>query len=116
MAATGATGAIRWRAFSLRDALTAFGWRVLEVDGHDIEAIVAVCADARAADPAGRPTAILATTVKGRGVSFLEDRFEWHARVATADEVAAAAVELATADPADSADPADPAASVSAAP
>ena len=40
------------------------------------------------------PTAILATTVKGRGVSFMEDRSEWHARVATADEVAAAAGEL----------------------
>jgi transketolase len=39
----------------LRDALAAFGWRVLEVDGHDIEAIVAVCADARAGTrPAGR--------------------------------------------------------------
>ena len=56
----------------------------------------------------GRPTAILARTVKGRGVSFLEDRFEWHARVATADEVAAAAVELAPADPADPAGPAAP--------
>ena len=76
---------------------------MLEVDGHDIEAIVAACAGARALDPGGRPTAILARTVKGRGVSFLEDRFEWHARVATADEVAAAAVELA---PADQADPA----------
>ena len=89
---------------------------MLEVDGHDIEAIVAACADARAADPAGRPTAILATTVKGRGVSFLEDRFEWHARVATADEVAAAAVELAPADPADPAGPGGRGGPVSAAP
>jgi transketolase len=100
----------------LGDALTAFGWRVLEVDGHDIEAIVAACTDARAAGAGGRPTAVLATTVKGRGVSFLEDRFEWHARVATADEVAAAAIELAPADVAESADSADVAGSVSAAP
>jgi len=100
----------------LGDALTAFGWRVLEVDGHDIEAIVAVCADARAADAASRPTAILARTVKGRGVSFLEDRFEWHARVATADEVAAAAVELAPANRADPADPAGPAGPASSTP
>ena len=41
-----------------------------------------------------RPTAILAETVKGRGLSFTEGRFEWHARVATADEVAAARLEL----------------------
>ena len=77
----------------LRDALEAFGWRVLEIDGHDFDAIVAACTDAR--DGAGpRPTAILATTVKGRGLSFTEGRFEWHARVATADDVAAARLEL----------------------
>jgi transketolase len=97
----------------LGDALAAFGWRVLEVDGHDIEAIVAACADARAAAPDGRPTAILARTVKGRGVSFIEDRFEWHARVATADEVAAAAIELAPAEPADPAHAAGPASGAS---
>jgi transketolase len=78
----------------LRAALEAFGWRVLEIDGHDIEAIVAACADARTAAGGARPTAILARTVKGRGVSFTEGRFEWHARVATADEVAAARLEL----------------------
>jgi transketolase len=78
----------------LRDALEAFGWRVLEVDGHDSEAIVAACEDARDGADERRPTAILATTVKGRGVSFTEGRFEWHARVATADEVAAARLEL----------------------
>jgi transketolase len=79
----------------LRAALEAFGWRVLEIDGHDVEAIVTACADARAAAPGRQPTAILATTVKGRGVSFTEGRFEWHAKVATADEVAAARRELA---------------------
>ena len=77
----------------LRDALEAVGWRVLEIDGHDSDAIVAACEDARGA-ATGRPTAILATTVKGRGLSFTEGRFEWHARVATADEVAAARLEL----------------------
>ena len=75
---------------NLRAAFEAFGWRVLEIDGHDTEAIVAACADARAAAPRRQPTAILATTVKGRGVSFTEGRFEWHAKVATADDVAAA--------------------------
>ena len=83
-----------WSGTRLRDALEAFGWRVLEIDGHDFDAIVAACADARAAAGSGQPTAILARTVKGRGLSFAEGRFEWHARVATADEVAAARLEL----------------------
>jgi len=80
----------------LRDALEAFGWRVLEIDGHDAAAIVAACANARDAGTGSQPTAILARTVKGRGVSFAEGRYEWHARVATADEVAAAREELGT--------------------
>ena len=42
----------------------------------------------------GQPTVVLAATTKGRGVSFMEDRFEWHARVPTADEAAAALAEL----------------------
>ena len=75
-------------------ALEAFGWRVLEIDGHDSHAIVEACDDARASAASARPTAILATTVKGRGVSFTEGRFEWHSRVATADEAAAARAEL----------------------
>ncbi len=86
----------------LGDALEAFGWRVLEIDAHDSEAIVAACEDARGAAPGRQPTAILATTVKGRGVSFTEGRFEWHARVATADEVAAARLELGLTDEAGS--------------
>ncbi len=80
----------------LRGAFEAFGWRVLEIDGHDMDAIVAACADARAAASGSRPTAILATTVKGRGLSFTEGRFEWHAKVATADDVDAARLELGT--------------------
>ncbi len=83
-----------WAGVRLREALEAFGWRVLEIDGHDFDAIVGACADARAAAHGSQPTAILAETVKGRGLSFAEGRFEWHARVATADEAAAARLEL----------------------
>jgi transketolase len=79
----------------LADALTAFGWRVITIDGHDLEAIVAAGVAVRERSGEGRPTAILAETVKGRGVSFTEGRFEWHARVANADDVAAARRELA---------------------
>lgn len=78
----------------LRAALEAFGWRVLEIDGHDFEAIVAACADARASGSGRQPTAILARTVKGRGLSFAEGRHEWHAKVPTADDVATARIEL----------------------
>ena len=82
-----ATGATRWPERSSAAAFEAFGWRVLEIDGHDVEAIVAACADARRPRAASRPTAILARTVKGRGLSFTEGRHEWHAKVATADDV-----------------------------
>ena len=105
VATTAATGATRWPASSLRDAL-----RPSAGASSRSTATTSRRSSPPAPTPArrtrhGRPTAILATTVKGRGVSFLEDRFEWHARVATADEVAAAAVELAPADPADPAGP-----------
>lgn len=90
-----------WSGARLGQALDAFGWRVLEIDGHDIPAIVGACADARAAASGMRPTAILARTVKGRGLSFAEGRSEWHSRVATADEAAAARLELAMSEPAD---------------
>ena len=81
-----------------RDALTAFGWRVARDRRARHRGDRRRLRRRPRGGPGGRPTAILATTVKGRGVSFLEDRFEWHARVATADEVAAAAMELAPAD------------------
>ncbi len=91
-----------WAGARLRGAFEAFGWRVLEIDGHDLEAILAACADARDAASGRQPTAILARTVKGRGLSFTEGRFEWHARVPTPDEVAAARIELGLTDEAGS--------------
>jgi len=83
-----------WAGVNLRAALEAFGWRVLEIDGHDFGQIVAAFEDARAAGSGTVPTAILAHTVKGRGISFTEGRSEWHARPATAEEAAAARLEL----------------------
>lgn len=73
----------RWRAF---------GWSVVDVDGHDAEALIDVFDNLPAAP--GRPTCIIARTNKGRGVSFIEDRVEWHHRVPTDDELAAALQEL----------------------
>ncbi len=83
-----------WAGVDLRAAFEAFGWRVLEIDGHDFGQVIAACEDARAGGPGAVPTAILAHTTKGRGVSFAEGRSEWHARPATADEAATARSEL----------------------
>ena len=84
-----------WAGTDLRGAFESFGWRVLEIDGHDFGAIIAACEDALAGSAGDVPTAILARTVKGRGLSFTEGRSEWHARVATAVETDAARAELA---------------------
>jgi transketolase len=76
----------------LADRFRAFGWAVREVGGHDcaamLEAFNALPAEA------GKPTCILAHTVKGRGVSFIENRAEWHHHVPTDAELAAALTEL----------------------
>jgi transketolase len=83
-----------WAGINLRGALEAFGWRVLEIDGHDFGQILAACEDARSTGTGNIPTAILAHTIKGRGISFTEGRSEWHARPATAEETEAARREL----------------------
>ena len=54
----------------------AFGWRVIEVDGHDVAALAAALRDAAAAN--SKPSVVIARTVSGRGVSFMEGRVEWH--------------------------------------
>jgi len=76
----------------LADRWRTFGWGVVEVDGHDVEALAQVLGSLPAR--AGRPTCVIASTNKGRGVSFIEDRVEWHHRVPTDEELEAALVEL----------------------
>lgn len=68
----------------------AFGWYVIEVNGHDHSELLA----AYQSEPDGRPTIIIAHTVKGKGISFMEDRVEWHHKVPTADQVRRALAEL----------------------
>jgi transketolase len=77
---------------------SAFGWRVIETNGHDMADILAALR--AAADGDGRPTAVIAHTVKGRGVSFMEGKFFWHTRVLTAAEFELAMTELGEAVPA----------------
>ena len=69
----------------------AFGWAVREVDGHDLAALTAALSAPLAA---GRPGAVLARTVKGRGVSFMEDSPRWHHAVPDDAEFARALQEL----------------------
>ena len=70
----------------------AFGWNVLTVDGHDVEAILAALDTARTVK--GKPTVIIANTVKGKGVSFMENNVGWHGKAPNAEEYAAAMKEL----------------------
>jgi transketolase len=72
----------------------AFGWNAREIDGHSLPQLT----EALSTDfpESGKPTALIAHTVKGKGVSFMEDDNNWHYRIPTADEVANAAKELAT--------------------
>ncbi len=71
---------------------TAFGWRVFDVDGHDLRQLLDAFAEAFEGD--GRPVAIIANTIKGRGVSYAEGRFEWHTKVPNDAEFALAMAEL----------------------
>lgn len=76
----------------LVDKWRAFGWRALEVDGHNIKEIIEALENKPAGD--NRPTAIIAHTIKGRGVSFMEDDNNWHYRIPTEDEVRRSKEEL----------------------
>ena len=76
----------------LADKWRAFGWNAIEIDGHDIEVLLDSLLNFPSMD--GRPTAIVAHTIKGKGVSFMEDDNNWHYRIPSADEVIAAKREL----------------------
>ncbi len=69
----------------------AFGFTIREVDGHDIHALTRALADAPAP---GKPTVVIANTVKGRGISFMEDVGKWHHGVPSDAELAKAMAEL----------------------
>lgn len=74
----------------LDDKFRAFGWDVHVVDGHDHLALLEVFTAPRGE----RPTCVIANTTKGRGVSFMEDRVEWHHKVPDAGQVDTATAEL----------------------
>lgn len=70
----------------------AFGWRVLEVNGNDMADVVRVLELAK--EPTGKPTAVIANTLKGHGVSFMAGDYRWHMGVPTDEEFAIAMAEL----------------------
>ncbi len=76
------------------DKWRAFGWNVLQVDGHDVAALQAAFAQAKANRGTGKPTVIIAETTKGKGVSFMENDILWHYRTPQGEEYDAALKEL----------------------
>ncbi len=78
---------------SITDKFASFGWQVQEVDGHDMGALVRTLSKAKA-QRSGQPKAIVAKTVKGRGVSFMEDQASWHGKATDPDQTARALKEI----------------------
>lgn len=76
----------------LAEKFSAFGWAVATVDGHDVAALDGVLT--RLPFEPERPSCVIARTVKGKGVSFMEDRLLWHYRSPTDDELARALAEV----------------------
>jgi transketolase len=76
----------------LADKWRAFGWDVVEVDGHDVIALLKAFDDA--AQPRDKPRVLIANTFKGNGVSYMRDQAGWHHGVPNADQLAQAIAEL----------------------
>ena len=74
------------------DKFRAFGWNVIEIDGHDFDQIFQAFDAAR--QEKDKPTAIVAKTVKGKGVSFMEDKAGWHGKAPSEEEAKKAVKEL----------------------
>ena len=79
----------------LSAAFAAFGWQVSRVDGHDVAAITSCLAEKRT----GGPRIILVDTVKGKGISFMEGKHEWHGKPLSRVEYEQAMAELASLQP-----------------
>jgi transketolase len=72
--------------------IRSFNWHVIEIDGHDMQQCVNALEEAKTVK--GQPTAIVAHTIKGKGVSFMEDQAGWHGKAPSQDELAQAIREL----------------------
>jgi Transketolase, N-terminal subunit len=76
----------------IADKFTAFGWHVISINGHNMKQILAAADEAK--HTKGQPTVIIAKTIKGKGVSFMEDQAGWHGKAPNDDECAQAIREL----------------------
>lgn len=77
---------------SIPDKFRAFGWEVLEMDGHDMRNILVVLKAASMVK--GRPSCVVARTVKGKGISFMEGVRDWHGKAPSKEQFELAAAEL----------------------
>jgi transketolase len=76
----------------LKEKWASFGWSTYDVDGHNISSLIKILSSIP--DGSGKPIAIIARTIKGKGVSFMEDDNNWHYRIPNAEEVKKAKEEL----------------------
>ena len=76
----------------LKSKYEAFGWHVLEIDGHNFESIIGAYAEAETIHE--KPTVIIAHTIPGKGVDFMENRFEWHGKPPNKEEAEKALNQL----------------------
>jgi transketolase len=81
--------------YPIVDKFASFGWNVIAIDGHDFDQIADAFAAARACK--GKPTAIVQKTVKGKGVSFMENQVSWHGTAPNAEQYEQAKAELTAA-------------------
>lgn len=77
---------------SLKEKYLAFGWHVLEINGHKFEEIIQAFDQTK--EVLGKPTLIIAHTILGKGVSFMENQVEWHSRPISQEEMTKALEEL----------------------
>lgn len=75
----------------LSEKIRAFGWNVIDIDGHNIQEIYSSIEDAKLSS---KPTAIVAKTIKGKGVSFMENDAGWHGKAPAKDDFERAMIEL----------------------
>jgi transketolase len=76
---------------SIRERFRSFGWHTIEIDGHDFQSIAGALSEAEAAE---KPTIIIAHTIKGRGISFMENQVGWHGTAPKPEQVERALAEL----------------------
>ena len=77
---------------SIVDKFKAFGWNVIEIDGHDFDQIFAALDMAK--ETVGKPTMIVAKTIKGKGISFMENQASWHGTAPSDKDLEQALIEL----------------------